>query len=130
MKNITEMLTATETTTAPVATAEVVQPTEAIVRTIRIFKFEYVKSELIVKYDEVNGRNGIRAKAHPALKVKPYMGQDVTAVVVEDKSGYKLLTPCPTKQEIAEYEANKPQPKAEPEKKKLTKAQLAYLASF
>lgn len=135
MKNITEMLTATETTTAPVDKTTVSGPTvvetdESTPRTIYIFKFNYVDSELIVKYDEVNGRKGLHAKAHPALKVKPYMKQNITAEIVEDPSGYLLLTPCPTKKEIAEYEANKPQPKAEPEKNKLTKAQLAYLASF
>ncbi len=131
MKNITEMLTATETTaTAPVATAEVAQPDASTPRTIYIFKFDYINSELIIKYDEVDGRKGLHAKAHPALKVKPYMKQDITAEIVEDPSGYLLLTPCPTKKEIAEYEANKPQPKTEPVKKKLTKAQLAYLASF
>lgn len=130
MKKLTEMLTnTTETTSAPAVTE---QPAEAVVRTINIYYFEYSEGKLIVKYNR-DGRK-YHATAHPALKVAPLMKKDVEAVIYEHKDGFKLLTPCPTKTEIAEYNAKQQEylakQTAEPEKKKLTKTQLAYLASF
>ena len=130
MKKLTEMLTNTTETTSTTEVKE--QLVEAVVRTINIYYFEYSEGKLIVKYNR-DGRK-YRATAHPALKVAPLMKKDVEAVIYEHKDGFKLLTPCPTKTEIAEYNAKQQEylakQTAEPEKKKLTKTQLAYLASF
>ena len=101
---------------------------EAIVRIINIYHFDTdEEGKLTIDYNIVGGGKGF-CKAHPALKVKPIMHQEITAYLDENPKGFKLLYPAPTKAEIAEYEAKKNPPK--PETVELTPEMLAYLASF
>lgn len=130
MKKLTEMLTnTTETTSAPAVTE---QPAEAVVRTINIYYFEYSEGKLIVKYNR-DGRK-YHATAHPALKVAPLMHKDIVAEIYEPSTGFQLISPCPTKTEIAKYDAKQKayiaKKAEEPKKTQLTDAKKAYLASF
>lgn len=135
MKNNLTTLLINETPASTPATAnEVAQveatekEPEAIVRVINIYHFGFNdEGQLTIDYNIVGGGKGF-CRAHPALKVKPIMHQEITAYLDENPKGFKLLYPAPTKAEIAEYEARKNPPK--PETIKLTAEMRAYLASF
>ena len=112
---------------------EVAQKEEATVRIINIYSFSYKEDDkLVINYETSDGVKNF-CRAHPALKVKPIMHQDIQAMLDENPDGFKLLYPAPTKAEIAEYEAEKARrnaPKPEVKKIELTPEMKAYLASF
>jgi hypothetical protein len=105
---------------------------EGTPRIINIYHFSYKEDgKLIIDYETSDGKAFCRA--HPALKVKPIMHQNIQAILDENPNGFKLIYPAPTNAEIAEYEAEKARrnaPKPEVKKIELTPEMIAYRDSF